>query len=562
MQNPYVTNSPLFANFYHREYQFRSDFRSQFERLVEFPSQLSLLLPYLTKRQRDVLRSRAKRSHLLDVDRGYHQYLDIIRNFAGTEESISNLPCWSLGLLPHSDLASECPVEGWFPCDDDSLAVALEKHYSSIGPTIFKRLDCPRTKWKLRSKVAVATALAEHYEGKPLFNRNMEHLKSFWKTRKWHPVQGILCGGSARGSQILLGDNKEYEKDDDGSISYFNILDRSFDFFNFQESMRIVEEIGSFLEENKQDLNTFARLNIRKDVKFWILSECFGNLESCHREELMNLFPKSPFNGFFLLKRKEQQERIENYVFELLNEKNAKMLAKLMASLQKDVQWKIKLPDFILLEVMRKIQNDSEFCHLRGRKWENNLFLKLVNKYDELQVPSRLTLERELKRSSMEENKFAQTKFSNLAKRPASRDEISLNVNSLVGLLKFSCESRTRMSGIYKPLKNVPVYWIYFIRACVILNNVGLIKEAFETCLKIQEMSKDLLVPSLINIKEEIVLTNDPELLKLYACTLERLPQVFYFSGLVDFVSRLRENDMEDQIVKISHHFESQQRTN
>lgn len=72
----------------------------------------------------------------------------------------------------------------------------------------------------------------------------------------------------------------------------------------------------------------------------------------------------------------------------------------------------------------------------------------------------------------------------------------------------------------------------------------------------------DLLVPSLINIKEEIVLTNDPELLKLYACTLERLPQVFYFSGLVDFVSRLRENDMEDQIVKISHHFESQQRTN
>ena len=34
-------------------------------------SQLALVLPYLTKRQRDVLRSRVKRSHLLDIDRGY-----------------------------------------------------------------------------------------------------------------------------------------------------------------------------------------------------------------------------------------------------------------------------------------------------------------------------------------------------------------------------------------------------------------------------------------------------------------------------------------------------------
>jgi hypothetical protein len=142
------------------------------------------------------------------------------------------------------------------------------------------------------------------------------------------------------------------------------------------------------------------------------------------------------------------------------------------------------------LEVMKKIQNDPEFCHLRGRKWEKNLFNKLVNKYEELQVPSTLTLERELKKSSMGEAKFIQTKFSNLAKRPASRDEISMNVNSLVGLLKFSCESKTRMSGIYKPLKSIPVYWIYFIRACVISNNVELLIKAFETCLRTEEMSK------------------------------------------------------------------------
>lgn len=65
----------------------------------------------------------------------------------------------------------------------------------------------------------------------------------------------------------------------------------------------------------------------------------------------------------------------------------------------------------------------------------------------------------------------------------------------------------------------------------------------------------------MINIKEEIVLTNDPLLLKLYACTLERLPQLFYFSGLVDFVSLLRENDMKNEILNISHHLTSQQRT-
>ena len=65
----------------------------------------------------------------------------------------------------------------------------------------------------------------------------------------------------------------------------------------------------------------------------------------------------------------------------------------------------------------------------------------------------------------------------------------------------------------------------------------------------------------MINIKEEILLTNDKELLKLYVCTLERLPQVFYFSGLIDFVSLMREYGMSEEIVKISHHFQSQQRT-
>ena len=139
---------------------------------------------------------------------------------------------------------------------------------------------------------------------------------------------------------------------------------------------------------------------------------------------------------------------------------------------------------------MKKIQNDPEFCHLRDRKWENNLFRKLASKYAELQVPSTLTLERELKNSSIEEARFVQTKFSNLGKRPTSQDEISINVNSLIGLLNFSCKSRTRMNGIYKPLKKIPVYWIYFIRACVLTENVDLINEAFDTCLRIEEMSR------------------------------------------------------------------------
>ena len=488
--NPYVSVSPSFANPYHREYQFRSDFRSQLERLVEFPSYLALVMPYLTKKQRDLLRSRVKRTHLLNIERGYDQYLDVIRSFGGSNADSSNLACWNLGLLPYSDFSIECPVDGWFPCDDDSLTLALHEHYSSIGPGLLSCVENQRTKWKMKSKVKISTALAEHYEGNPAHAKRLEYLKSIWRSQSWHPVQGILYGGSARGSKILFGDNEEYEKDDNGDVKYFAILDRSFEFFNFQEAMEIVEEIGKFFDENQSEINDFCCLKLPSTVKFWVLSECFSSLDKRRREEIQGLLKNKNLNKFLCLKRRIQQDKVQEYVFELMDDGDGKGLSKLMASLQRDSSWKIKLPDFVYLEVLKRIREDDQFFHLRGRKWEKHLYEKLHKKYDDLQIPTKLILERELKKSSMEQSKFIQTKISNLPKRPSSPEEISLNVNYLIGLLNFSLNSSSRMNGIFKALKNVPIYWIYFIRACVFSENRQLLKDALDKCLRTDSMSQ------------------------------------------------------------------------